>query len=340
MDNSTRTALRRLSRRSLIGAATAVLTLSTGLAAPALATGTSHGENHRHHSSDHHAQELTLPAGLRPEGITSGPGSRYYVGSLADGRIVTGDLRTGSSSTLLPGAAGRQLRGLYWDHRTKLVWAVGNVGAEAHVWAVDSRSGAVRQDTVVPGASFLNDLVVTRRAVWVTDSRVDRLTVIALGRHGAPTGATPTFLPLGGAWPAGDGVAVNANGIRQLSDGSAVLNNSRVGGLWQVDPRTGDVTQIPVTGGPGITSGDGLELAGRTLYDVRGSGAAEVSVLTLARKHGQWSARWVKALTDPRLDVPSTATLVGRTLWAVNARFGVASPDTAAYWATPLAVRH
>ena len=337
MDKPTRTALRRLFRRSLVGAATAVLTLSTGLVSPALA-GTAHGDDH-HHWSDRRAQELALPNGLRPEGITSGPGSRYYIGSLADGRIVTGNLRSGSSAILLPGAPGRQLRGLYWDHRTNLVWAAGNIGTEAHVWAVDSRTGAVRQDTVVPDARFLNDLVVTRDAVWVTDSRVDRLTVLALGRHGAPTGTPPTFLPLSGDWPAGDGVAVNANGIRQLRDGSAVLNNSRVGGLWQVDPRSGHVTQIPVEGGPGIIGGDGLELDGRMLYNVRGSGQPEVSVLTLARRHGQWSARWAGALADPRLDVPSTATLVGRTLWVVNARFGVASPETAAYWATPLATR-
>lgn len=336
MDKPTRTALRRLPRRSLAGAVTAVLALSTGLLVGL--TSPAHADGHRHHSSAG-AEEVTLPNGLRPEGITSGPGSRYYVGSLADGRIVTGDLRTGSSSTLLPGATGRQLRGLYWDHRSNLVWAAGNVGAEAHVWAVDARSGAVRQDTVVPGARFLNDLVVTRDAVWVTDSRVDRLTVLALGRRGAPTGTAPQFLPLSGAWPAGDGVANNANGIRQLKDGSAILNNSRVGGLWQVDPATGVTTEIPVRGGPGIVGGDGLELDGRTLYNVRGSGQAEVSVLTLKRKHGEWSATWRGALTDPRLDVPSTATLVGRTLWAVNARFGVPSPETAPFWITPLTTR-
>ena len=213
---------------------------------------------------------------------------------------------------LLPGATGRQLRGLYYDDRSKLVWAAGNVGTVAHVWAVDSRSGDVVQDTVVPGAVFLNDLVVTRRAVWVTDSRVDRLTVLALGRQGRPTGAAPAFLPLTGEWPAGDGAAINANGIRQLPDGSAVLNNSRVGGLWQVDPSTGVVDRIPVAGGPGITGGDGLELQGRTLYNVRGSGPAEVSVLRLHRTRDGWTATWRGALTDPRLDVPSTATLVGR----------------------------
>jgi len=325
MDNSTRTALRRLPRRAITVAATAVLALSTGLAAASAAPP---------------RDEVTLPDGLRPEGITSGPGSRYYVGSLADGRIVTGDLLKGTSTTLLPGATGRQLRGLFWDDRTNLVWAAGNVGSVAHVFAVDGSTGSVALDAVVTGGVFLNDLVVADDAVWVTDSRVDRLTVVPLDAAGMPTGAAPSFVPLGGAWPAHDGTANNANGIRELPDGSAILNNSRVGGLWQVDPATGDTAAVPVTGGPGITGGDGLELVGSALYDVRGSGQAEVSVLTLRQDAaGAWSALWQGALTDPRLDVPSTATFAVGSLWAVNARFGVPTPDTAPYWVTPLA-RH
>ncbi len=284
-------------------------------------------------------ETVALPNGIRPEGITSGPGTRFYVGSLADGRIVAGDLLDGSVSVLLPGASGRQVRGLYRDDRSGLVWAAGNVGAVGHVWAVDGTTGAVLADVVVPGAVFLNDLVATQRTVWVTDSRVDRLTAIAVTPSGTPTGTPPTFVPLSGDWPAGDGTAVNANGIRELRDGWLVLNNSRTGGLFQVDPATGAAREIPVRGGPGLVGGDGLELDGRFLYDVRGSGQAEVSVLELVPGAAGWTARWRGARTDETLDVPSTATLAGGWLWAVNARFGVASPNTASYWVTRLPAR-
>ena len=67
--------------------------------------------------------------------------------------------------------------------------------------------------------------------VWVTDARVDRLTGIRVTAGGGPSGAAPTFVALGGEWPLGDGVAVSANGIRELADGSLVLDGSRVGGL-------------------------------------------------------------------------------------------------------------
>lgn len=286
-------------------------------------------------------ETVALPDGIRPEGITSGPGTRFYVGSLADGRIVTGDLLTGTTSTLLPGATGRALRGLFWDARTGLVWAAGNVGAVGHVWAVDGTTGDIVQDTVVPGAAFLNDLVVDGDTVWVTDSRIapDRLTAIALTADGAPTGAPPTFVPLGGAWPQGDGTAVNANGIRALPDRNLILNNSRAGGLWEVDRETGEASAIPVSGGPGITAGDGLELDGHILYNVRGTGLHEVSVLELVPVGAAWAARWRGARTDETLDVPSTATLAGGWLWVVNARFGVPSPGTAGYWVSRLPAR-
>lgn len=307
-----------------------VLPLSVASAAPALRPGTAAAPMSTF-------GEVTLPAGLRPEGITSGPGQTFYVGSLADGRILVGDLRSGSVETLLPGAEGRQIRGLYHDARSGLVWAAGNVGTEGHVWAIDSRTGEVVADVVVPGSVFLNDLVVDGDAVYVTDSRVDRLTVIALESNGQPTGDAPTYVELTGEWPGYDGTNIAANGIRALPDGSLVLNNSGAGGLWQVDPQTGDTTEIPVSGGT-LVGGDGLELRGLTLFDVRGADNASVAVLSLRRAGDGWTATFRNTLTDPRLDVPSTATLIGNTLWAVNARFGVADPGSAGYWVTPLRV--
>lgn len=317
-----------LTRRGAITLAAA--TTTAALATPARADG---------RRGQRAPQTVRLPDGLRPEGITSGPGTTFYVGSLADGRIVTGDLLTGAVSVLLPGAPGRSLRGLFRDPRSGLVWAVGGLGADAHVWAVDGSTGAVVADVPVAGGLFLNDLVVTRDAVWVTDSRIDRLTRIPLTRRGLPRGSTPTFLPLTGEWPAFNGSNLNANGIRALPDGSLVLNNSAVGGLWRVDPRTGVTREIEVSGGPGLVAGDGLELRGRTLYDVRGSGPAEVAVLELSRRRRGWVATWRGAVSDATLDVPSTATVAGGWLWAVNARFGVASPETASYWVTRLPAR-
>ncbi|HET6668492.1 MAG TPA: hypothetical protein VFG98_14540 [Intrasporangium sp.] len=324
-------------RRAFLRSASAAATLTAAAAAAPL-TGARAAQATTQGSGL--PRTVQLPQGLRPEGITSGPGDRYYVGSLADGRIVTGDLSKGTSRVLLPGATGRAIRGLWFDHRSGLVWAAGNVDTEAHVWAVRAWSGRVAHDAVVPDAVFLNDLVVTERAVWVTDSRKDRLTRIALDEDGHPRGSEPEFVDLGGDWPAFDGTNINANGIRQLPDGSLVLNNSSAGGLWQVQTRTGEATEIPVSGGPGIVGGDGLALHDRVLYNVRGSGPDQVAVLRLLRDGGDWRARWITALTHDELDVPTTATLAADWLWTVNARFNtVPDPLTAEYWITRLPIR-
>ena len=145
------------------------------------------------------------------------------------------------------------------------------------------------------------------------------------------------FVPLTGDWPTPQGL--RANGIRALPDGRLVLNNTTAGGLYAVRPRTGHVTRIPVAGGPPIVSGDGLELLGSRLYVVRGTGGSDVTVVRLRHSRHGWTARVTGVLKDERLDVPSTATAALGRLWAVNARFGVANPDTASYSVVPLPLR-
>ena len=47
--------------------------------------------------------QIDLPDGWSPEGITAGRGSTVYVGSLAGGGIWEGDVRAGTGSVLFPG---------------------------------------------------------------------------------------------------------------------------------------------------------------------------------------------------------------------------------------------
>jgi hypothetical protein len=305
--------------------------LAAVLAAPALvATGATSAQ------AAAAPETIRLPDGFRPEGITSGAGGRFWTGSLADGRLYSGDLATGRGRVVAEGQAGKSLRGMQLDGRSGLVWVAGNEGALGTVYAY-TRTGGLVHRVEVPGAVFLNDVVVTRDAVWVTDSSVDRLTRLPLSAGGVLAGPA-TFLPLTGAWPTPEGL--RANGIRELDRDTLVVNNSTAGGLWAVPKAGGVVTQVEVVGGPGLTGGDGLERSGDLLYDVRGSGQQEVSVLALRNRRGTWTAVWRGALTDETLSVPSTATRNGRYVWAVNARFGVVpDPATAEYYVTRLPAR-
>ena len=321
-----------LSRRALLGTAAGVALLPVAVSGGAAQARRRVGPA---------PETVALPTGFRPEGIASGPGTRYYAGSMANGRIVTGDLLDGSQSVLFPASTGRAIRGLYYDDRSGLLWFVGNVSTVQWVWAINASTGALVFGQFAPGGGFHNDLVVTESFVYVTDSRVDRLVRVPLNpATGQPIGNTISFLPLGGTWPVGPPGTTNANGIRELPDGSLVLNNSRVGGLWQVNPATGSASAIPVSGGPGIIGGDGLEIDGTTLYNVRGSGPNQVAVVVLRPSGSGWTAKWAGARTDETLDVPSTTTLAGGWLWVINARFGtVPDPLLASYWITRIPAR-
>ena len=83
---------------------------------------------------------IRLPDGWQPEGIATGRGTSFYVGSLRDGSIYKGDLATGAGAVLVAGAPGRVAVGIEVDRRNRLFVAGGPSGAAA---VYDARTGAV-----------------------------------------------------------------------------------------------------------------------------------------------------------------------------------------------------
>ncbi len=271
---------------------------------------------------------VALPPGSLPEGITS-HGTTFYAGSRLDGSIVRGDLRTGESEPFVAGIAGRVAVGMLYEPFRNRLWVAGGPGPDGAVTVYDARSGAELGRWVTPGSVFLNDVAITRDAVYVTDSGVQRLVVIPLGRHGElPPANGATTLDLTGeiSFVAGE---FNANGIRALSNRSLILVQGNLGKLFRVDARTGVADEISVSGGT-LTGGDGLVLQGRTLYVVRGFNNNEVVKLRLGFFGN--SARIVDTITDKDLDVPTTGTIAAGKLWVVNARFTTPPTPTTEYW--------
>src|SRR5215207_3489001 len=76
-------------RRLLLPAVAAMLALAGGVATAAPA------------GADVLPKVISLPDGFRPEGIATGPGATFYVGSLADGSIYRGSLLTGEGSVFV-----------------------------------------------------------------------------------------------------------------------------------------------------------------------------------------------------------------------------------------------
>src|SRR4029453_1595745 len=99
------------------------------------------------------------------------------------------------------------------------------------------------------------------------------------------------------------------------------------------DPATGATRTISL-GSESVPNGDGILLDGKTLYVVQNQ-LNRVAVLALSSD--LTSGRVVTRLSDPDFSVPTTIDDHGRRLYAVNARFGVVSPGTAAYQVVQLA---
>lgn len=265
---------------------------------------------------------IPLADGSRPEGIAGGPGNRYFAGSRLDGTIYTGDLRTGSREVLVAGRQGGFAVGVQYDPSSGLVWAAG--GPTGTVTAYDGRTGRqVLQVTAParPGGRFLNDLDVTRDAVYVTDSLNAELVVVT-----KRTGAL-SLLGLTGDWvqaPSGN----SANGIRELPTGDLLVVNR--GGLYAIDPATG-VADLVETTGPALTGGDGLELVGSTLYVVFGfaqpsPGRSSVAVVRLGP--GAETAVVVDEIPVAAAR-PTTMTVAAGRGWVVDGSFATANSPSA-----------
>lgn len=311
-------------RLALLTACTALVGLVAGMPATAA---------HAAGADDRFPHRIDLPDGFQPEGITTGRGTTVYAGSLANGAIWRGDVRTGDGAVVIPGETGRVAVGMDFEHRADRLWVAG--GHTGTVTVYDARGLTALMTYTVADVGFLNDVAVTRRAVYVTDSMRQHLVVIPLGRGGALPGQDGVrTLPLTGDFELVPD-AFNANGIVAVRGGRwLVIVQSVTSTLFRVNPRTGATRAIELSDGS-LSGGDGLELRGRTLYVVRGAPNAVVPV-RLGRH--VLTGEVQPAITDPDLDVPTTATFAAGRLWAVNARFGTPPGPDVDYWITQFRV--
>jgi sugar lactone lactonase YvrE len=312
-------------RRRLRGAAllVALLLLAVPLVPPVNAGG------------DTFPSVFNIPDGWQPEGIAVGRGSSFYVGSLLTGAVYGGDLRTGEGEIVVPPQTNRVATGLTVDLRSNAIFVAGGgpalgptISGSAYVY--DAETGAELAEYSL-GGLFINDVVVTRDAAYFTDSGSKVLYRIPLGPRGElPEPSAVQEIVLGDGFDFDPAAFPNANGIVATPDGkSLIVVNTAFGGLYKVDPLSGEATQIDL-GGASVPNGDGLVLDGETLYVVQNfSNQIGVVMLDPSLTSGVVSD---EPLTSADFIVPTTAAKFGSMIYAVNARFGeftfgVPSPD-------------
>ena len=300
---------RTLSVATVVGALLLVSGTPAALAAPPTPRG-------------HVEEVIALPNGFQPEGITIGPRATAYVGSLADGDVYVFDVRTGEEIRTLEGP-GTPSVGLKIDNRGRLFIAGGPTGTAR---VVDATTGELLEEYALSSApTFVNDVVLTRKAAWFTDSQQAQVYKIPLGRGGAlPQPDAVEVVPLSGDWVQQPGF--NANGIAETPNHRALLVvQSATGTLFRVNKETGVATVVDL-GGLELTNGDGLLVVGRTLYIVQNQ-LNRVAVIRLNAAGTRGAL--VDVRTDPDFQVPTTVAQFGRWLYLPNARFGTPpTPDT------------
>src|SRR5215207_6518846 len=268
---------------------------------------------------------IPLPNGFQPEGIASGTGTTFYVGSIPTGAVYRGDLRTGEGEVLVQPQAGRAAIGLKYDDRSGLLFVAG--GPTGYAYVYDGETGAnvaAIQLTTLP--SFINDVVITRDAAYFTNSFQPFIYRVPLENNGdLPAVPTVEEIPLGGEYQFTPG-AFNANGIAAIPNGKTlIIVNSTQGALYNVDPTTGVATRIDLGTGA-VPNGDGILLQGKTLYVVQNR-LNQIAVVELNSKFS--SGTIATTITSPLFRIPTTVARFGSTLCVVNARFDTPpTPET------------
>ncbi len=269
---------------------------------------------------------VPLPNDFSPEGIAVGSGSTFYVGSLVDGDVYRGDLRSGQGALFIDAPPGREAGGLKVDQAHHRLFVAG--GLTGHGYVYDTRDGAPLADVAFgpAGTVFINDVVVTRDGAYFTDSVNPRLYKIPIGFDGTLSPAQTITL----SGPASATLGVfNLNGIDATPNGDTlIVAHTPLGALFTVDPRTGASREIELTGGSLVAgTPDGILLDGHTVWVVENF-ANEVAEIELspALSSGRITSVLTNADVSGRFRIPTTVAEHGNRLAIVNSRFDLGLP--------------
>ena len=262
---------------------------------------------------------IPIPVDFQPEGIAVGEGNTFFVGSLRDGDIYRGDLRSGAGA-LFVDVEGRAAVGMRVNEARD--WLVVAGGPTGHAWVYDTEDGSTVADLVLgPAATtFTNDVAITHDALYFTDTfaaRLYKVPILADGSFGATQPITVTG-------PAAATGGFGLNGIDSTNRGWLIVNHTALGILALVDPATGESQAIPLSGPPLLPGTlDGLQLEGRTAWVVQNFAN---SVARVKLSPDLTSGEVVDVITSDLFRVPTTVARHGSTLALVNGRFDLGFP--------------
>ena len=292
-------------------------------------------------------EAIAMPTGFEAEGIELGKGHEFFLGGFSfssvlvpafggpahplseyAGAIYKGNLRTGEGAILVP-PTGKPVSGLSYDSRTDYLYAatgfadlVNGIIIDQGVIVYDASSGDVIMEIGFGDNIIINDCLVTRTAVYCTDSFNPNLYKLVLGKGGRlPSNPVVEVIPMPGFEMPG---LFNANGLVGNFDGKQlVIVNISSGVLYRVDTTSGEASAIVIEGAEQLfADGDGLYLNGRTLYIMQNfSNKIAVVQLSGDLSRGEFIKNIPGAGEFNPLNVATTIIGFGNSLYAINTNF-------------------
>ncbi len=252
------------------------------------------------------------------------------MGSIPTGRVLEIDTKTGASREAVPAREGHAAIGLKYDRRGQRLFVSGGPTGKAFVY--DARNGrelAALQLTPAGTPTFINDVVLTRRVAYFTDSRAARdlrRGARPLGRQADRAGRLPAERWVrpqrdrGGARRPG---AAGRAELRRGCCGESTRRRARTG------PSTSGGARSPTATGCCCSAGGRCSWCRTASTRSRWSSSAE----------GSPPAASSALIRDSDFDVPTTVARKRGSLYLPNARFGTPPTPETEYWVTRVGKR-
>jgi hypothetical protein len=290
--------------------------------------------------------EIAIPTGFEAEGIELGQGNEFFLGGFSfssvfgeafgvshemsefAGAIYKGNLRTGKGTILAP-PTGKPVSGLSYDPRTDYLYAATGFGdlfngsfTDQGVIVYDASSGEVVTEITFGNGIVINDVLVTRRAVYFTDSLNPDLYKLVLKKDGRlPSNPVFEVIPMPG-FEMVEGF--NANGLVGGFGGKKlVIVNITTGVLYRVVTASGEASPIEIEGAEQLfPDGDGLYLDDRTLYIMQNF-SNKVAVVQLSRnlRRGEFIKNIPGEGEINPLNIATSIIGLRKKLYAINTHF-------------------
>jgi sugar lactone lactonase YvrE len=272
---------------------------------------------------------IVLPGASSTEGVAVGRGATFYAGELFGGDIFRGNLQHGTVDRLVDAPAGAMAVGMKFDDASGLLFVSGGGTGQGIVYDGTTGATVATYQFAAPGATFINDVVVTRSGAWFTDSLQPKLYFVPIG----PTGQPGPFSVLTVTGPAaaisGD---FNLNGIAATPNGKTlIVSHTANNALYTVDPSTGASALLVTIVGP-----DGILLESGRLW-VAQPFSNQITRLNLSPD--LTGAVVDTVITSDLFETPTTVAIHGDQLAAANSKFDTGVPPTASQYEVVIVTR-